>query len=383
MAKGSVSRVRLIAELGLAVLFAAAVGLPLLLVGHRAAPVGAQLPVTLRSEFQAPFPSLKAGLRALPGQCKAYLETNFAFRHDLIRWHANLAVRGLRVSTTPQVVLGRDGWLYSNQNGELADYRGLTPFTKAQLQAWKHELEARRDWLAQRGIHYLVVPVPTAYAIYPEHLPAGLGAISPANRADRFAACLRDSPVQVVDLAAALRAARPAGRLFHRTDSHWNALGAYFGYRAIVAALQQWYPDMQPSPLSDFRLVTHRMPGGALARELGDTGLYHEDDIRLAARRPRLARRVGGSRLHVQNTEVEITIEDTVVTERPHGDIPRVVVIRDSFCTALMPFLSEHFGRVTYLWTWQMAFPRKWIEQDRPQLVIQEFTTATLNYQQP
>jgi alginate O-acetyltransferase complex protein AlgJ len=67
---------------------------------------------------------------------------------------------------------------------------------------------------------------------------------------------------------------------------------------------------------------------------------------------------------------------DRVVTEHPDKRLPRAVVFRDSFASALIPFLSEHFSRAVYLW--QNDFDPDVIEQEHPDVVIQEIVSRHL-----
>ena len=46
------------------------------------------------------------------------------------------------------------------------------------------------------------------------------------------------------------------------------------------------------------------------------------------------------------------------------------MVFRDSFTSALAPFLSEHFSRAVYLW--QNDFDASDVEKEHPDIVIQE-----------
>ena len=50
-------------------------------------------------------------------------------------------------------------------------------------------------------------------------------------------------------------------------------------------------------------------------------------------------------------------------------DLPRVVMFRDSFCTALVPFLVEHYRRISFYWT---NFQPGIVLHERPELVIEE-----------
>jgi len=61
--------------------------------------------------------------------------------------------------------------------------------------------------------------------------------------------------------------------------------------------------------------------------------------------------------------------------------LPRAVVFRDSFASRLAPYLSEHFGRVVYLW--QNNFDAEVIRRERPDVVIQQIVGRHLHYVSP
>ena len=48
-----------------------------------------------------------------------------------------------------------------------------------------------------------------------------------------------------------------------------------------------------------------------------------------------------------------------------------MVMFRDSFAGRLIPYLSEHFSRASYLWQNEFDFAE--IEKDKPDVVIQEY----------
>jgi hypothetical protein len=60
----------------------------------------------------------------------------------------------------------------------------------------------------------------------------------------------------------------------------------------------------------------------------------------------------------------------------PDQSQPRVVIFRDSFASALIPFLSEHFSRAVYLW--QNNVDPQVIEDERPDVVIHELVGRRL-----
>lgn len=317
-----------------------------------------------RFRWQKPFSFAKA--------CEEYFNERFGRREALIRANNILSVRLFRRSPLPAVVLGREGWLFfddeSGQRKVIDYYRNVRPFSEAELVHWRRVLAERAAWLKRLGARYVFAVVPNKSTIYPEMLPAHIRRAGPRSRLDQLLDHIARHPLpdgpEIIDLRPALWRAKPAGLLYMRTDSHWNELGGYYGYREIMERLKRHFP-VKPWPLEDFRVEWNVPHSGDLARILAMPEDFHEVLPRLAPLRPRTARIVEASR--------KVSIFKTLsATEADAGDLPRTVMIRDSFAHELMDFVSEHCRRVVYVWDATRTFHPDEILRERPQLVIEE-----------
>lgn len=307
-------------------------------------------------------------LAKFPGQFKYYLSDHFGFRNLLIQMHGELMVDRLGVTSNQSVILGKDGWLFLANEGSLEDYRHLDPFTPAELESWRNVLEARQRWCAARGIAYLVVFAPSKHSIYPEEMPDVYTRLPGPSRLPQLVEYLREqhSPVQALDLTQALLDAKLGGvRLYQKTDTHWNDRGAWAGYQAIMAAAQKQISGAVALPLSDFEPVTETLPGMDLAGQLGLNGILHEESLGLKARIP----------LRLPYVEQDVVEPFTVSASR--SGQPGIVVFRDSFMTAILPWLAESFGRGAYFW--QYGFSPDIIQAEHPAIVIQEIAERKLS----
>jgi hypothetical protein len=272
------------------------------------------------------------------------------------------------------VIKGRDGWLFYADDGAMEDYAEALPFTGAELELWRHTLLDTSDWLRAQGIVYLFVIPPDKHVIYPEYMPDTIRRAA-ISRIDQLVSDLRQhSTVRVVDLRPALLAAKARERLYHRTDTHWNDRGAFVGYQGIVDALTEEIPGLQSASRSAFESRVVPSAGLDLAGMLGLTDVLREDDLVLVPRRPATARI-----LEPQHPNRRLT-HARIVTEAPNSG-PRAVVFMDSFGPALVPFLSEDFSRVVYLW--QDNVDPQVVHQERPQVVIQEWVGRALSTHVP
>jgi hypothetical protein len=179
-----------------------------------------------------------------------------------------------------------------------------------------------------------------------------------------------------VDLRPALFAAKAGGRIYFKTDTHWNDRGAYVAYRQILDAVRLQVPSVGlPWSAADFEPAERVTEGMDLARMIGLMRSLHETDLTLVSKRRR--------RAHVVEPRgaTPVAEEGRLVTEIDGSPLPRAVVFRDSFASRLVPFLSEHFSRAVYLW--QNDFDPEIVDAEHPDLVIQEIVGRHLYVYSP
>jgi len=229
---------------------------------------------------------------------------------------------------------------------------------------WRGAVLRARDWLQARGIAYVFTIAPDKHVIYAEHMPATISSVGDVSRADQLFTALQDTGL-AVDVRPALLAAKARERIYFKTDTHWNDRGAQVAYEAIINAARAQVPSILPPwTRDDFEPTTALVEAGDLAGMMGLRRVMKEEDLSLAPKRARLARVVDPP------GEGKLAEVGRLVTEIPGSTLPRAVIFRDSFTSRLVPFLSEHFSRAVYLW--QNDFDAQVIEQEHPDIVIQE-----------
>lgn len=317
----------------------------------------------------AAFPTAEptwSSIRSLGSRFQSYFQDHFGFRTVLIRAHALLDAEVLRVSPSPTVLWGRDGWLFYADDGGTEDIIADKVLTDAELEAWRKTLIDNRDWLRGQGVEYVFMLAPDKHAIYPEFLPPSIHRLGKQAMMDQLAGYLRShTDLVVVDLKAALLAAKVSDRVYDRTDTHWNRRGAYVGYCAIMSVVAARVAGVEPPwPAADFRPVQTLAHGQDLAAMLGLSDVLLEDELSLVPLRTRRARVVEPPDPSPNGDEAYL------VTEIPGSALPKAVVFRDSFASRLYPFLSEHFSRTVY--SWQNEMDPAVVLKERPAVVIHE-----------
>ena len=131
------------------------------------------------------------------------------------------------------VLVGDAGWLFTTE-----EYRGATV-----EQADAETVETAYRELLSRGIPVVVVLVPAKARIYAEYAPSPLPPAADRRYA-AFAAELRARGVPVTDLVDAFLGAKVNGELFHRTDTHWTALGTKVAAEVVARVVDSHFPDL-------------------------------------------------------------------------------------------------------------------------------------------
>jgi hypothetical protein len=337
----------------------------------------ARAPVEKRALVKKPEPSLTWDFFVrFPREYEAYFNDHFGFRKMLIRTHSDVTVQWLGGVSSPQVMKGKEGWFFYT-GGRVLEHccRATIPFDDGQLEQWKRILEQRREWLESIGSRFLLVIVPNKHTIYAEYLPNWVTRVGKKSRLDQFVDYMKESTnVEMLDLRNAMMAAKRRVRLYYKTDSHWNDAGAFVAYREIMQRLSKWFPEAEALPESGFDFRHVRKRGGDLAMMLGQERAIKEDDI---VARPKKARRAKnaypGELLSMYPWK---TGKEPIVMECANAQIPRAVMLRDSMTVPLIPLMSEHFGRITYIW--DHVFDESVIERERPDVLIYAIGERTL-----
>ena len=327
----------------------------------------------------ADFPGLAPGaglLATFPAGFETWFNDHFGLREGLVRWYNRVRVLWLGVSTSEWVLVGDDRWLYQAGSPHGADMRNNWPYSEAELQHWGQVLSGKQDWLESWGAAYLFVITPNKHLVYPEYLPSSVTPIYPDSRSKQLVTFIQgNTDVPILDLTAALSGAKEELRAYHKTDTHWNAWGAYTGYREIISNLQNRHPGLRPIEFvaSDFDVVDR--PGGDLADGLAMREILREAHVMLRDRLPQCAINVGIP----QDADEDMMYSNVFATSCESGH-SRLLILRDSYAMALIPYLAETFAYVDYYTTSPvpLALMVELVREYKPDIVIEQRSSRWL-----
>jgi alginate O-acetyltransferase complex protein AlgJ len=137
----------------------------------------------------------------------------------------------------PGVVLGRDQWLYSDEEFH------PTVNEELNLQGNYALVEGVRQTLKDKGVKLVMAVVPAKVRLYPEHLGEVKPASIHANLYQDFHKRLAADHILAPDLLGPLQAAKQDGKqVFLRTDTHWTPEGAEIAANRLARTIADKYP---------------------------------------------------------------------------------------------------------------------------------------------
>lgn len=279
------------------------------------------------------------------------------------------------------VLMGRDGWLFYTGDKAMEQYLGLKPFSQEQLREFAMILNGKKEYLEKRHIRYIFVVAPGKESIYPEYLPIDVS-MRHETPLDQLIAYLRaNSSVEVLDLREEIRTAKRVRRVYQKTDTHWNDYGAYIAHRTITRELEKYFPAIAALKNPRYSFVVKNCEKGDLAALSAMREPLKEDCVTLAAGNRFFAKKVPIGSFYKEYKIVDSLAPNpgllTIITERKGSALPRAVIFRDSYTYYLIPFLSENFSRVVYIWDYNLN--KDFIEHEKPQVVIDQVAERVLS----
>lgn len=298
-----------------------------------------------------PWPNSWQAATEFPSAFTRFFNDHFTLRRQLLAWRSAIKVLALGVSSHADVVLGREGWLYYDAEQQLADYRGIHPWTDAELQQNLQALADRADMLAQVKIPYLLVLAPNKHTVYPEYLPNRFARVTDKTRLDQIIQAVQPyQRVQVCDLREPLIASKGSGQLYFTTDTHWNQRGAFIGYGEVMRRVRQWLPTVPVVTRDRVKFSMGPVIMHDLANFLVMNWYFQEKTPMVSIIAPHAFR----------DTKFATVVQAVTDSNQPPDRRPfvlsnpqgqgRVVVFRDSFCSDLAPYLGESFHESLYIW---------------------------------
>ncbi len=300
---------------------------------------------------------------------ESFFNDHYGLRNLLIKTNSVIHTIYLNTSPRSDVIIGKDGWLFYNSpiNGvNINDYYGETLFSDQEITTIQKNLLRLKSTLKAQGINLVVVLAANKHTIYDEYLPnyiqknKGL-----LTRADQIKNIMKETEILYIDTRPILLKAKKEYQypLYYKTDTHWNDLGGFVVSQEIVKTIATLgyrvhkLTDNSSYINSEKTTYWHDLGGFInLEKYKNDTNFFLTTPKNYTYTEEKL---YGGRH------------DSYVVTTLKQPSYGKILVFRDSFASALIPYLSESFSRAVYVWSPSVDY--NLIKAEKPDIVIIEF----------
>jgi hypothetical protein len=228
--------------------------------------------------------------------------------------------------------VGEDGFLFYNET--TADYCGESLLTREEIDAIADSLKEMADKASSYGAKLVVAVAPNKNTVYGDCMPAAYRAVRDnapdVSNMDLLYAALAQRGVLYADLRSPLADAEKL--TYHKRDTHWNGEGARIAYNAILDVLEFSRDDFSAYPT----VRTTDFPGdldGMLYPGAGKT-----DDNYMP--------QYDFDSAFVYTSAGAAPMSMSLSTRG--GGEGSLLIFRDSFGSALIPYFSASFRDVRY-----------------------------------
>ncbi|MCL2158599.1 MAG: hypothetical protein FWH48_04250, partial [Oscillospiraceae bacterium] len=251
----------------------------------------------------------------------------------------------------------------------LDDYLGINLFSEKELSDMRRGAQKLQKQLQDAGLktELVIFIAPNHATIYPETMPDFLAEkkVGQDSRAKQMLEAFEGSGIKVIFPYEALLREKGDNLLYFLADTHWNELGAYFGYFELFGYIGEKFPDAAPLPQSELDIYETTMYGGDIISNMLFFDSYSYTSTTTAARikSPKAAQTelVGdpGTGYQVWKNE-----------SKP--DLPTIAMYRDSFSVAMLGFMAESSGKLVVNSMWDFDIDMAQLKELNPDYLIIE-----------
>ena len=158
--------------------------------------------------------------------------------------------------------------------------------------------------------------------------------------------------------------------LYHKNDNHWNLLGGLYAANEILRVMSREISGIEPNDLSLFRIETSSDIRGNLSDMTGMKEYFTNLNVEPRPMHP-FKSHPGAKANYPVTPWFPYPDWFEVVRQIDTVGLPRLLVIRDSFTDAVVPFLSEKFQKVVYIFdSWQYKENQNIVDSEKPDAVL-------------
>ena len=267
-------------------------------------------------------------------QVTDYFSDNFAFRQELANADAILKSKLFKTSNIEKAIVGKNEWIYFN--GSLNDYFGRDMLNDREIYASAKTIALMQEYTESKGCSYIFTVAPNKNTLYPENMPdnylAAEGDTNIEHLRDKLAEMRTPDGQEInyVDLQKTFLEQDHV--MYHKWDTHWNNEGAALACDQLLGSVGKDHYDYSNEPYTIEK--NHK---GDIWEMLYPTWNKMDENVIYQK-----------EHTYTYVNPVE-SVEDMYIATACEGKEGSVVMFRDSFGNALLPYVADEYGTGLFL----------------------------------
>ena len=288
----------------------------------------------------AVFPTLitENGINASYGKSfESWFDDRFFLRKQIIHLFDKYRY-SLSSDENQKALIGKDDWAFYKGDNSVSNYQNATLLSQDELEKITANLNDIQNFAKQNNQRFVFLIGPDKNKAYGEFFSEKYKKQRPdsESRTVQLLNYLKlHSDVRAVYPLDVINAGKDKGLLYYKDDTHWNDLGAYLAYREMMKSL-----DIKPVVVS-FKQKTRGGGKGDLA-----TMIRLKSSVYSRIEYPTVATPLSGQCKAIGKTTLG---NSNFLCTNPNRK-GKAIVFRDSFTTAVQPYLAETFNEVKLYW---------------------------------
>lgn len=257
---------------------------------------------------------------------ETYFSEHFAFRQQLVTLDGYLKSKVFSTSPDNNVIVGKNGWLYYGET--VNDFLNIGTLSDRGINNIKNNLEIINEYCNENNVRFIFTVAPNKNSVYPDYMPSNYFPAEKDGNYERLSASFGEN-FPYCDMKKVILGTESNIPLYHKKDTHWNNLGAYAGHAALMEMLGK-----EKCPSGNWTVRNDRK--GDLADMIypagkpNDSQVYTDHDFRY------------------QYLGRFNSFDDMSIKTFCEGKDGNLLMFRDSYGEAILPFIAECFGSAEF-----------------------------------
>ncbi|MGB6269093.1 MAG: DHHW family protein [Olleya sp.] len=291
---------------------------------------------------------------------KSYYLGNYGLKKTLVNQYVYFKSEILKENPLPdKVVVGKQGWYFlGNSYAKVLNNTFNNTQEDIKIEQAIQNLKIVSDYLKEKNIPFYLAVAPNKHNIYKEFLPYQLDQNSTFY--SQLIKELDKTNINYINLNTVLLEKKKNEKLYYKTDTHWNRLGAFYAYEEVTKTIGKVL-NIKPLSLNDYIVDTSIKPINDLSKMIN----------------------ANKSEEVVELTKKVTNKIDTLSTKfydlmfsNPNKQL-KLLMCTDSFSKAWISFFNDSFNETRFIKNYNQITSQL-IEQYKPDVIIYEIVERNL-----